>query len=61
MTYNQKTYKKCNFVSLSKDPLKPLAKIPKVKNQLASNRSRELKEWRDSWFKGKYELSAKLL
>ena len=39
MTYNQKTYKKCNFVSLSKDPLKPLAKIPKVKNQLASNRS----------------------
>ena len=59
MTYNAKTYKKCNFIKLSKDPLKPLKKRPQTKNPLTTNRSRELKEWRDGWFKGQYEKSTK--
>ena len=55
MTYNQNTYKKCNFVKLAKDPLKPLAK-PKKQKVVTSYKLRALKEWRDGWFKGQYEL-----
>ena len=55
MTYNQKTYKKCNFVKLAKDPLKPLAK-PKKQKVDYNYKGRTLKEWRDGWFKGQYEL-----
>ena len=33
MTYDSKSYKKCNFVKLSKDPLKPLSKIDKSKKR----------------------------
>ena len=46
MTYNQKTYKKCNFVKLAKDPLKPLAK-PKKQKVDYNYKGRTLKEWRD--------------
>ena len=55
MTYNQKTYKKCNFVKLTKDPLKPLKKF-KPKKYNTSYKLKALKEWRDGWFKGQYEL-----
>ena len=55
MTYNQKTYKKCVFVKLSKDPLKPVKKF-KGKKRDTNYKSRALKDWRDGWFKGKYEL-----
>ena len=55
MTYNQKNYKKCNFVNLAKDPLKPLKK-PKTYKVSQNDKSKILKEWRDGWFKGKYEL-----
>ena len=33
MSYNPKTYKKCNFVKLAKDPLVPLSKIEKSKKR----------------------------
>ena len=52
MTYNTK---KCSFVNLNKDPLKPPAKTSPTKNEKASARSKELTMWRDGWFKGKYE------
>ena len=58
MTYDSKSYKKCNFVKLSKDPLKPLSKIEKSKKRYLA-KSRELTEWRNGWFKGKYELPTK--
>ena len=60
MGYSQKTYKKCNFVKLAKDPLVPLSKIEKSKKRYLA-KSRELTEWRNGWFKGKYELPTKLL
>ena len=56
MTYDYKTYKKCNFVKLAKDPLKPFAKQKKQK-VVTSYKLRTLKEWRDGWFKGEYELN----
>ena len=57
MTYNQKTYKKCNFVKLTKEPLKPLKKFKPKKYNVDSNyKLKALKEWRDGWFKGQYEL-----
>tara|TARA_R100001594_G_C3920242_1_gene235551 strand:+ start:355 stop:549 length:195 start_codon:yes stop_codon:yes gene_type:complete len=59
MTYDPKTYKKCSFVKLSKDPLVPLSKIEKSKERY-NNKSKQLTEWRDGWFKGKYELPTKL-
>ena len=58
MSYNHKTYKKCNFVNLAKEPLVPLSKIEKSKKRYLA-KSRELTEWRDGWFKGKYELPTK--
>ena len=54
MTYDPKTYKKCNFVKLSKDPLKPLAKRPE-KKRFNEDKSKLMAEWRDGWFKGEYE------
>ena len=54
MSYSQKTYKKCNFVNLSNDPLKP----PRKQKQKATDnnyKGKILKEWRDGWFKGQYE------
>jgi hypothetical protein len=54
MTYNQKTYKKCILVKLSKDPLKPRAK-QKQKVKDYNYKGKILKEWRDGWFKGQYE------
>ena len=56
MTYNQKTYKKCMFQNLAKDPLKPLRK-PKKQKVDYNYKGKLLKEWRDGWFKGKYELN----
>ena len=56
MAYNKK---KCSFINLNKDALKPLAKRPKTKNEKASQRSRELTMWRNGWFKGQYEKSTK--
>ena len=54
MSYSPKTYKKCNFVKLSKDPLKPRSK--QKQEAIHSNyRGKVLKEWRDGWFKGHYE------
>ena len=58
MTYNAKNYKKCNFVKLSKDPLKPLKKQTKASKKYLA-KSKELTNWRDGWFKGKYELPTK--
>ena len=58
MTYDPKTYKKCNFVKLAKDPLVPLSKIEKSKKRYLA-KSRELTKWIDGWFKGKYELPTK--
>ena len=55
MTYDPKTYKKCNFVKLAKDPLKPLKKPKKIKVDY-NYKGRQLKEWREGWFKGEYEL-----
>ena len=54
MSYSQKTYKKCNFVNLSNDPLKP----PRKQKQKATDnnyKGKILREWRDGWFKGQYE------
>ena len=31
MTYNPKSYKKCTFVKLTKDPLKPLKRQEKLR------------------------------
>ena len=53
------TKKKCSFINLNKDALNPLAKRPKTKNEKASQRSRELTVWRNSWFKGQYEKATK--
>ena len=47
--------RKCNFVKLTKDPLKPPAKIGKG-NNVYGYKGKVLKEWRDGWFKGQYEL-----
>ena len=47
--------KKCNFVRLSKDPLKPLKKAKKRKMD-TGYKLKALKEFRDGWFKGQYEL-----
>ena len=58
MSYSPKTYNKCNFVKFSKDPLKPSSKIEKSKKRYLA-KSRELTEWRNGWFKGKYELPTK--
>ena len=55
MTYNQNTYKKCVFQKLAKDPLKPLKKTKTVKMD-TSYKLKALKEFRDGWFKGQYEL-----
>ena len=55
MSYNPNTYKKCNFVKLAKDPLKPLKK-PNKSAQKYMAKSKELTEWRLGWFKGQYEL-----
>ena len=55
MTYNQSNYKKCNFVRLAKDPLRPLKKTKTAKMD-TGYRLKALKEWRDGWFKGQYEL-----
>ena len=60
MTCNPKTHKKCNFVKLTKDPLKPPAKTGKSAQRFMA-KSKELTKWRDGWFKGKYELPTKLL
>ena len=54
MTYNPKTSKKCHFVSLSKNPLRPLVK-QQQKGKDYNYKGKILKEWRDSWFKGQYE------
>ena len=56
MTYKQKTYKKCNFVKLSKDPLKPPSK-KEQEIKVYPYKGTTLKEWRDGWFKGQYELN----
>ena len=55
MTYDYKTYKKCNFVKLAKDPLKPLKKTKTAKMD-TNYKLKALKEFRDGWFKGQYEL-----
>ena len=54
MTYNPKTSKKCHFINLAKDPLRPLAK-QKYKKTDYNFKGKILKEWRDGWFKGQYE------
>ena len=54
MTYNAKTYKKCVFNKLSKDPLKPPAKLSQSAKRYQA-KSKELTRWRDGWFKGQYE------
>ena len=56
MAYNDK----CNFVNLSKDPLKPPAKSGKSAKRFMA-KSKELTKWRNGWFKGQYEKSTKLL
>ena len=56
MTYNHKTYKKCNFVRLAKSPLKPLKKADKSTKKYMA-KSKELTEWTNGWFKGQYELN----
>ena len=64
MSYSAKTYNKCSFVNLKIDPLKPLAKSSKKKKQkkrFNEDKTKILSEWRDSWFKGKYERPTKLL
>ena len=55
MSYSPKTYKKCNFVNLSNDPLKPPKKQKQGKTK-PTYKARILKDWRDGWFKGQYEL-----
>ena len=44
------------FQNLAKDPLKPLRK-PKKQKVDYNYKGKLLKEWRDGWFKGKYELN----
>lgn len=64
MSYNSKTYNKCTFVNLKIDPLKPLAKRSKKKQQkkrFNEDKSKVLSEWRNGWFKGQYECPTKLL
>ena len=57
--------KKCSFVNMKIDPLKPLAKStnPQKKKQKRFNedKTKAIAQWRDSWFKGKYECPTKLL
>ena len=53
MTYDPKTYKKCNFVKLSKDPLAPLKKQKKLR--FNEDKNKLMAKWRDGWFKGEYE------
>ena len=54
MTYSHK--KKCVFIKLAKDPLKPPAKLSQSTKKYMA-KSRELTAWRDGWFKGQYELN----
>tara|TARA_R100001015_G_C4586750_1_gene142608 strand:+ start:720 stop:905 length:186 start_codon:yes stop_codon:yes gene_type:complete len=49
--------KRCKFVKLSKNPLKPLKKAKPKKNVAAINNAKIMKEWRDGWFKGEFELN----
>lgn len=49
------TSKRCNFVRLSKDPLKPLKK-PKKPKSMYNKDKQTIKAWRDGWFKGEFEL-----
>ena len=65
MSYSPKTYNKCTFVNMKKDPLKPLSRgsnKPKKKQyRFNEDKSKILSDWRDSWFKGQYECPTKLL
>ena len=47
--------KKCVFVNLSKDPLKPPKKVSQSTKKYMA-KSKGLTRWRDAWFKGQYEL-----
>ena len=49
--------KRCKFVKLSKNPLKPLKKTKQKKYATTTNNARIMKEWRDGWFKGEFELN----
>ena len=53
MTYNPKSYKKCTFVKLTKDPLKPLKRQNKLR--FREDKNNVMAKWRDGWFKGEYE------
>ena len=55
MTYDPKSYKKCNFVKLAKDPLTPNKK-PQKKKRFNEDKNDVMAKWRDGWFKGQYEL-----
>ena len=53
MTYSHK--KKCVFINISENPLKPPAKLSQSAKRYQA-KSKELTRWRDGWFKGQYEL-----
>ena len=61
MSYSPKTYKKCTFVKLAKNALKPLKKYSKDRERFKEDKSKIISEWRDGWFKGKYECPENLL
>ena len=52
MSYSAKLHKKCTFHKMGTRPLpkKRAKKVAKI------DKTRVLKEWRDGWFKGEYEL-----
>lgn len=52
MSYSAKLHKKCTFPKMGTRPLpkKRAKKVAKI------DKTRVLKEWRDGWFKGEYEL-----
>ena len=49
--------KRCKFVKLSKNPLRPLKKTKQKKYATTTNNARIMKEWRDGRFKGEFELN----
>ena len=58
MSYNAKTHKKCSFPKMGN---KPLPEKKQKKLRFNEDKSKVMAEWRDGWFKGKYEHPTKLL
>tara|TARA_R100000781_G_scaffold74079_1_gene46177 strand:- start:152 stop:334 length:183 start_codon:yes stop_codon:yes gene_type:complete len=57
MTYNQKTYKKCNFVKMSSKGRRKHVKKKEDSGYTQNQKLKIMKEWKEGWFKGMYELA----